>query len=83
MVYFRSGYDPKHYANEEEWNARLMIERSMAIKCPNIQVHLVGAKIVQQALSEPGSVEKYITDIEMARKIRSTFVDLYSINVNL
>ena len=25
-----------------------MIERSFAIKCPNISLHLVGAKIVQQ-----------------------------------
>ncbi|RNA34543.1 glutathione synthetase-like [Brachionus plicatilis] len=79
LVYFRAGYDPDHYRSEDDWNARLLIERSTAIKCPNIQLHLVGAKIVQQALCEPNVVEKYVSDFSEAAKIRSTFVDIYSI----
>lgn len=81
LVYLRSGYDPNHYKTENDWNARLMIERSRAIKCPNIQLHLVGAKIVQQALCEPSVVENFVSDLNEAAKIRSTFVDIYSITV--
>lgn len=81
LVYFRAGYDPNHYTSECDWDARLLIERSMVIKCPNIQVHLVGAKIVQQALSEPNSIEIFIEDKKVVKKIRDTFVDLYSITV--
>ena len=59
-----------------------MIELSKAIKNPTVQVHLVGAKIVQQKLFEPGSVERFIKNNETAQKIRATFVELLAINVN-
>lgn len=47
VVYYRAGYSPNHYFGEAEWSARLMIERSTAIKCPNIQYHLAGTKKVR------------------------------------
>lgn len=46
VVYFRSGYEPAQYPTEREWLARLMIERSRAIKCPSIHYHLAGTKKV-------------------------------------
>ena len=46
VVYFRCGYEPCQYPTDREWNARLMIERSKAIKCPSIYYHLAGAKKV-------------------------------------
>ena len=58
-----------------------MIELSRAIKSPTVQVHLVGAKIVQQKLFESGSVERFIKSKEIAQKIRATFVELLAINV--
>ncbi|CAF0925902.1 unnamed protein product [Brachionus calyciflorus] len=79
LVYFRACYDPNHFKSDQDWNARLLIERSKAIKCPNIQAHLVGAKIVQTTLFEPGVVEKFVQDLSVAQKLRATFVDLYSI----
>lgn len=79
VVYFRAGYDPKDYESQDDWNARLMIERSFAIKCPNISTHLVGAKIVQQVLSEPNVIEKFTADKTVADSIRATFVDLHAI----
>jgi hypothetical protein len=42
------------YPTEREWDARLMMERSMAIKCPSIQYHLAGTKKIQQELVRPG-----------------------------
>jgi hypothetical protein len=59
------------------WEARLLIERSLAIKCPSIQYHLAGAKKIQQALSEVNSVEKFVNQ-EQSKLIRATFVDQYS-----
>lgn len=46
VVYFRSGYDPSGYHGPGEWAARLMIERSLAIKCPSVHYHLAGTKKV-------------------------------------
>ena len=43
-MYFRAGYEPGQYHSELEWDARLMIERSKAIKCPSIHYHLAGTK---------------------------------------
>ena len=31
-----------------EWEARVLVESSLAIKCPNIALHLCGTKKVQQ-----------------------------------
>lgn len=47
VVYFRSGYEVEAYPTEKEWAVRLMLERSLAIKCPSIHYHLAGAKKVR------------------------------------
>jgi glutathione synthase len=62
VVYFRSGYTPKDYPTQQEWDARLMIERSLAIKCPSVGYQLCGLKKIQQVLSEPGVLERFILD---------------------
>lgn len=59
VVYFRSGYSPIHYPTDLEWSARLMMERSKAIKCPWIGYHLAGCKKIQQVLSNPTELERY------------------------
>ncbi|OLY85293.1 Glutathione synthetase, chloroplastic [Smittium mucronatum] len=76
IAYFRSGYVPEDYPTQKEWDARMMIESSLAIKCPNIAYHLVGAKKVQQELASPGVVERYISDPEMAKAITDSFAEL-------
>uniref|UniRef100_H3C4D5 Glutathione synthetase n=1 Tax=Tetraodon nigroviridis TaxID=99883 RepID=H3C4D5_TETNG len=37
VVYFRNGYMPQNYQSEEAWEARLLMERSLAVKCPDIR----------------------------------------------
>lgn len=48
VVYFRAGYTPLDYPSKTEWAARLLLERSAALKCPNTAWHLVGTKKMQQ-----------------------------------
>jgi glutathione synthase len=49
LVYFRSGYDPKHYpSGDVEWEARKLIEKSKSVKCPSLLAQLAGTKKVQQ-----------------------------------
>jgi glutathione synthase len=57
VVYFRAGYSPDDYPTEAEWDARLLIEQSSAIKAPSIGYHLAGTKRVQQRLAEPNIIE--------------------------
>ncbi|XP_006811195.1 glutathione synthetase-like [Saccoglossus kowalevskii] len=85
IVYFRYGYMPNQYVSEKEWEARLMVEKSRAIKCPSISYHLAGTKKVQQELSRVGAVErfqKYFSDGEAAvKRIRETFAGLYTLDM--
>ena len=43
----RCGYHPDQYPSEREWEARLLLERSIAIKSPSIHYHLAGTKKVE------------------------------------
>merc|ERR1712015_331205 len=79
VVYFRCGYDPDQYPTDGCWEARLMIERSMAIKAPSIHYHLAGTKKVQQQLATPGCLENFIDDADDVALISDIFTGLYSL----
>ncbi|XP_046544149.1 LOW QUALITY PROTEIN: glutathione synthetase-like [Haliotis rubra] len=81
VVYLRAGYAPDDVPTHKEWDARLKLERSLAIKCPSIQYHLAGLKKIQQELSLPGSVEQFMKDPAAVKRIRATFVKQYSLDV--
>ncbi|KAM9296340.1 glutathione synthetase [Gastrophryne carolinensis] len=81
VAYFRTGYMPQDYT-EQGWEARLMIERATAVKCPDIATQLVGTKKVQQELSRPLTLEKFLPDLpEAIARIRETFAGLYSLDI--
>ncbi|XP_012266341.2 glutathione synthetase-like [Athalia rosae] len=83
VVYFRSGYEPAQYPTQKEWEARLLIEKSSAIKCPSIHYHLAGTKKVQQELATPGALERFLKDQSISEKIRNVFTGLYSLDFNM
>jgi len=81
LVYFRTYYSPDQYSDESDWGVRLIIEQSKAMKCPSIQYQLAGSKKIQQDLARPGVVERFL-DTEKSRRIRTSFVGLYSLEEN-
>ncbi|KAG5681014.1 hypothetical protein PVAND_010480 [Polypedilum vanderplanki] len=80
VVYFRSGYEPNQYPSKNEWDARLMIERSNAIKCPSIHYHLAGTKKVQQALAKKGVLNRFLSNETDIQKVQEIFTGLYSLD---
>ncbi|XP_019696426.1 glutathione synthetase [Harpegnathos saltator] len=80
VVYYRCGYEPGQYHSQKEWDARLLIERSLAIKCPSIQYHLAGTKKVQQTLAKPGMVARFLKDEKTAAKVKEIFTGLYPLD---
>ncbi|XP_074013793.1 glutathione synthetase [Numenius arquata] len=81
VVYYREGYVPKNY-NQKNWEARLLLERSRAVKCPDIATQLAGTKKVQQELSRPGTLERLLPGRpEAVARIRATFAGLYSLDM--
>ncbi|XP_030759459.1 glutathione synthetase-like isoform X1 [Sitophilus oryzae] len=80
VVYFRSAYTPDQIPTKKEWDARLLIERSLAIKCPSIQYHLAGTKKVQQALAKPGAIELFLSESKKIEAVREVFTGLYGLD---
>jgi glutathione synthase len=78
IVYFRTGLEVHEY-NDVGRMGRLQLERSRAIKSPSILSHLAGFKKVQQALTLPGTLERYLTP-EEAAKLARTFVPIYPLD---
>jgi len=59
-----------------------MMERSLAVKCPDISTHLAGTKKVQQVLARPGVLEKFFPDQpQVVEQIRATFAGLYTLDM--
>lgn len=79
VVYYRAGYTPDDYPTDTEWDGRAKIEHSTAIKCPDVFYHTFGAKKVQQALSTPGTLEKFASSPEDAALLASCFAGLYAL----
>ncbi|XP_018579703.1 glutathione synthetase isoform X2 [Anoplophora glabripennis] len=80
VIYFRAGYEPGHYPSKKEWDARLLMERSQAIKSPSIQYHLAGTKKVQQALAKSGILELFLTEAKKIESVRDIFTGLYGLD---
>ena len=83
VAYFRAGYTPDDYPTAREWDARELIESSLAVKCPSIGYHLVGAKKVQQKLAERGVVERFLGRGDAAERVRACFAGLWSLGADL
>jgi len=65
----------------QDWEVRLMFERSRAVKCPSIALQLAGCKKVQQELAAPGAVERFIKDRDVCDRIRNTFAGQYTLDL--
>jgi len=81
LVYMRSCYKPSDYESDDDWETRLMMERSRAVMCPTAAYQLAGTKKVQQVLAKPGVVERFVDDEAAARRIRATFVTQLSLDL--
>lgn len=79
VVYYRVGYVPEHY-EPEDWEVRLLMERSKAIKCPSAGLHLAGTKKVQLYLNQPGVLEQFVRS-DIAEKLRELFVGQYTLDM--
>lgn len=79
VVYFRAGYEPGHYPTDKEWDARLLVERSKAIKSPSINYHLAGTKKIQQELAVPGVLKRFFDEEEKINQVQEIFAGLYGL----
>lgn len=75
----RAGYDEHEYRDQVGIAARVRLESSRAIKCPSLLSHLTTFKKVQQELSTPGMLERFLSAPEAA-KLSKTFMPMYPLD---
>lgn len=75
LVYFRSGFEIEEYT-PIGYKCRLQLELSNAIKCPSVLSHLTTFKKVQEALAEPGTLDRFISP-EEAAIVEDSFTPMY------
>ena len=59
LISYHALFRPSDYPEKKQWDARLTMECSRAIKCPSIADHLAGCKKIQQVLADPGVLERF------------------------
>lgn len=60
VVYYRAGYTPNDYPTSAHYALRETLSRSRSINCPTLALQLAGGKKVQQALTKPGVLERFL-----------------------
>ncbi|KAL4427350.1 hypothetical protein ABPG74_002321 [Tetrahymena malaccensis] len=76
VIYYRTGYSPDHFPNEEIWKIREKIELTKAIKCPSVNIILVGFKKLQKTLQEAGQMEQFLNK-QQCEQIKENFATIY------
>ncbi|ANZ76488.1 BA75_04051T0 [Komagataella pastoris] len=82
VIYYRSAYAPSDFSNLQNWQTRLDLEVTKAIKCPSVLTQLSGCKKVQQILSTKEAIQQFLptkNDQELST-LCDTFVKLYPLD---
>ncbi|PHT83163.1 hypothetical protein T459_11606 [Capsicum annuum] len=61
----------------KKWKARLLMEQSHAVKCPSISYHLAGTKKIQQELTNPNVLERFLENKDDIAKLQKRFAGLW------
>ncbi len=72
IAYFRSGYDPHHYSNQNAWKARRLIEASQAVSVPSARTQLANTKRIQLELSKRSELERFVTRDQADRLLKAS-----------
>ena len=80
VIYVRAGYDAEEY-DDVGVKARYNLERSRAIKAPNLLACLAGLKKVQQTLTLPENLSRFVGD-EDAKTIKRIHMPMYPLDAD-
>ncbi|PCH40544.1 glutathione synthase [Wolfiporia cocos MD-104 SS10] len=84
VVYFRAGYTPVDYPTPAHYDTRALLERSRAIQCPSIPLQLAGGKKVQEVLTRPGVLERFLGDAADADRalLRASWMRMWGLDAD-
>jgi glutathione synthase len=78
IAYFRAAYGPEDFASEDAYRGRALIEASSAVTVPHLPAQLAGAKKVQQVLTDPTLLRRFL-GAEDARAVSACFAGQYDL----
>jgi glutathione synthetase len=82
---------PDEYPTPLQYTTRFLLERSKAIKCPTIALQLAGGKKVQEVLTRPGVLERFLSDKKYGEhvfgeheinELRACFMGMWGLDVS-
>lgn len=72
ITYFRAAYGPEDFTGEDAFRARGLIEASATIAVPTLHSQLAGAKKVQQVLTDPATLRRFLGEAD-AQAVEACF----------
>ncbi|EJF65914.1 glutathione synthase [Dichomitus squalens LYAD-421 SS1] len=78
-VYFRAGYTPRDYPTLAQYRTRYVLESSVAIKCPTIQLQLAGGKKVQEVLTQGDTLSRFGQGLDLDA-LRSSWMGMWGLD---
>ena len=67
VTYFRAGYRPDDLATQAARDARRLLARSSSIAVPDLRTHLSGTKKIQQVLTQPDILARFLSPDDAAQ----------------
>ncbi len=79
LVYYRAGYTPKDFTHPDAVAGRRLLEASDAIQVPDLAMQLAGMKKVQQRLTNPEVLGRFVSDSE-AKPLLEVCAEMHSLD---
>lgn len=82
---------PHEYPTQAHYSTRFLLESSKSIKCPTIALQLAGGKKVQEVLTQPGVLERFLSNETKygntfnpaaIEELRSSFMGMWGLDVD-
>eukprot|EP01066_Platyproteum_vivax_P011863 Platyproteum_vivax@DN5378_c0_g1_i1.p1 len=73
VVYFRSGYAPKDFVNEDCWRIREVLEGTRAVMVPSIPSQLAGCKKIQASWCSTNVLKKFVKSTPKQKLLQKAF----------
>lgn len=82
IVYFRAAYGPEDFTTAEAFQARERIEASSAVSVPCLYTQLAGTKKIQQALTDPVVLRRFLAEPE-AVQVEASFAGQFELDQHI
>ena len=81
VVYYRAGYTPSDFVHPDAEAGRCLLEASDAIQIPDLAMQLAGMKKVQQRLTSPETLARFVSESQ-ATELLEVCAEMHSLDAD-